>query len=242
MKTANSKIKTKTVSSKKAQAIPKKTKVIPKTANSSVKRASGATPSKKQVVQKPARKKTILLNPLARSGKTWNSAAPASQSLIEDLPAEKPPKLMDSAVSTKGKVRKVAPERLPVRVSPDKPSVAQVGINYGSIEYFALNRWKNVKIINKNNELGIYDGANTFYPLSSFKVEKSSKADNGSAKRGLSEALIRGVIGFVATGLTSLRPASISGYLFNFEADTKLSIKFDKKGIKAMEMAKVDVK
>jgi len=242
MKTANSKIKTKIAFMEKAREMPKKAKVIPKTANSSVKKASGANSSKKQPGPKPARKKTILLNPLARSGKSWNTAAPASKTLIEDLPAQKPQKLMRSAHSSNEKSRKVAPQRLPAKASPDKPSEAMDNIDYGSIECFVLNLWKNVKIVNKNNDLGIYDGSNTFYPLSSFKFEKSSKAVNKSTERGLPEALIRVVIGFVATGLMSLRPASISGYLYNFEANTKLLIKFDKKGIKAMEMAKNDVK
>ena len=242
MTTANSKIKTKTVSKEKTREIPKKTKVIPKTASSSAKKASGANVRKKQAVKKPALKKTILLNPLARPGKTWNSAVTASQALVEDLPAQKPQRLIESAHSTGKKSRKVAPKRPPAKAFPDKSSDANLNIDYGSIEYFALNCWKSVKIVNKNNELGIYDEANIFYPLSSFKVEKSSNTFSRTAPKGSPESLIRGVIGFVAAGLMSLKPVSISGYLCNLQADTKLSIKFDKKGIKAMEMAKNDVK
>ena len=241
MRAANSKIKTKAASVEKAQGIPKARKPSPKSTIASKKKTPISSSKIRQPVKKPTGKKTILINPLARSGDSWRSA-PLTESSEKDLANKKTQKIQRSGPSTAAEGKKTAPKALINKVLLYQLSNTRVGTDYGSIEYFDSGSWKNVKIIIKNNELGVYDGANIFYPLSSFKVEKGSKAVKRFAEQALPEALIGGVLGLLAAGLMSFRPASIFGCLFGLEGDTKLSIKFDKKGIKAMEMAKIDVK
>ena len=111
---------------------------------------------------------------------------------------------------------------------------------YGSIDYFSVEGWKSVKITNKNNEMGIFDQQNNFYPLRSFKVKKSSKSVSSFTKWGLPGLLIGGVPGLLLAGFICIRPTFIMGFLHN-EKGEMIYVRFDQKGLKAIDAVKVGV-
>lgn len=241
MKTLNSESKAKKASAQKSQSTPKNTKASAKTAASSAKMPPEAEPIGKKTAQKASGKKTIRINPFTRTGDSWNSPE-SVQGPISDLPTQNAPKIKQNSQSSGIKSKKTTPRPSVDEVLLEKPSNVRVDFDCGSIDYFVLNRWVNVKISNKNNELGVFDRTGNFYPLSSFQIQKNSRTGNRFAQLGVPGAVIGGALGLVTAGFMSLRRAALFGYLYSNDSNTEIYIKFDKKGIKAMEMARIDVK
>lgn len=241
MKTLNSAGKAKKALGQKPQSVPKKTKASSKTAASVAKMPPEAKPIGKKTAQKVSGKKTIRLNPLARTGDSWNSPA-SVQGSISELPTQKTPKIKQIGRSSGIKSKKTRPRSSAEEALLEKQSNVKDDFDCGSIDYFVLNHWENVKISNNNNELGVFDRSGNFYPLSSFQIQKNSRNGNRFAQLGVPGAVIGGALGLVAAGFMSLRRAALFGYLYSNNSNTEIYIKFDKKGIKAMEMARIVVK
>lgn len=241
MKTLNSEGKAKKVPTQKLQSIAKNTKTGSITAASGAKMPPEAKSIGKKTTQKVSGKKTIRLNPLTRTGDSWGSPALAQDS-ISDLPTQKTPKIKKTSQSSGIKSKKTTPRSFIDEGLSERQSNIRVDFDYGSIDCFVLNHWENVKIFIKNNDLGVFDRAGNFYPLSGFQIQKNSRARNRFAQLGVPGAVIGGALGIVTAGFMSLRQAALFGYLYSNDSNTKIYIKFDKKGIKAMEMARIDVK
>lgn len=185
-------------------------------------------------------KKTILLNPLSKSENSPLLEAGATVVAFSDLkPDGKKASKSSTGLSGSHKPKNKAfidgnslggkaPRTFPI-------------FDYGFIEYYDKNQWKKLTILNKNNGLGVFSENGEYYPLHSFK----------SLDCGISKAPLRGIglpdaIGGVFKWLSSCTPSfsspSIYGHLYGENSNHEIHIKVNKGGIKAIELAKFDVK
>lgn len=185
-------------------------------------------------------KKTILLNPLSKSENSPVSEACETIVTLSSLKSDRK-KTGESSNGLSGSHKSKNKAFMDGNSLGAKASKTFPIFDYGFIEYYDKNQWKKLSILNKNNDLGVFSENGEYYPLYSFRNLDTAKSKTSLKMIGISDA-IGGVFKWLSSCTPSFSSPSIYGHLYGENSNHEIHIKVNKDGIKAIELAKFDIK